>query len=65
VGGGYIKFKNRFFKGQYFCKNESNAEGKESDTKNFKDFKKAEGINRPIFTGRFLRCCKKVDYEAE
>jgi hypothetical protein len=60
-----MNFNSRFFKGQYFCKSESNAEGKKCDTQHFEDFKKADGINRPIFTGRLLRYCKKVEYKTE
>ncbi len=40
VGGGFSNFKSRFLKGQYLCKNESNAEGKESDTQHFKNLKR-------------------------
>jgi hypothetical protein len=40
VGRGNMNFNSRFFKGQYFCKSESNAEGKKSDTQHIEDFKK-------------------------
>jgi hypothetical protein len=39
-GRGYGNFKSRFLKGQYLCKIESNAEGKERDTQHFKNLKR-------------------------
>jgi hypothetical protein len=39
-GRGYGNFKSSFLKGQYLCKIENNAEGKERDTQHFKNLKR-------------------------
>jgi hypothetical protein len=39
-GGGMGISKIMFLKGQYLCKIESNAEGKERDTQHFKNLKR-------------------------
>jgi hypothetical protein len=44
VGGGYVSFRDRFLKGQYFCKSESNAEGKKRHNI-LEILEKAEGIH--------------------